>query len=314
MQNTAKKPVCLAVLRMVFTLLAGGLFPSLIPGPPALFSGGLRAAEMPDFLPPDRLDIQDPFMRGLKRAAEASAGLKVDGLPTDGLPADGQPAPPALGDRQLEQLAAAADFRLAGVLSRITPKPDPNRQAQPSPASRQPGAPRRAFIELGQAKTAAPLHQLAADLEHRLGVMLGHPLSIRERAGTNHLEIGPLSSLLHAERTCLLLRRAAGGLLPECRVTLFLHSGDAPPAARALLRLSAAAADRLSSTYPELDTARLASQLVWAREGQMLGHDGYVIVRITPTSVIAVNADGQIVRLGTNAPAEQPRLPQHQQG
>lgn len=243
---------------------------------------------------PEVEDIDDPFRRGLDRAAAQS---------TDGIAFPERRQQTAQQGHQGESLLGLADdkalltsrYRVVGVaVSRQ------EADAQIFPATNQdvmPGdRPMLAYARIGSFENSEEARQVAVNLKSVVGELLGANFVMRDEDPNIILDVGPARSVVHAERYCELLLSKSNGIVTDCFATLE-YPGEEPVetfTSTAMLRASARAVRDIIKNDDLFDLEEAATRLMTLREGDMLGAGSVNVAKITPKGIIVVAENGDV--------------------
>lgn len=242
---------------------------------------------------PEVQDIDDPFRRGLDRIAEQSTG----GI---GLPEMAR-STNRVGGMGEALLGLADDGALLTARYRVIGVAVSRREAdaQIFPASNQdvmPGdKPMLAYARLGLHKNENEAKQVAINLKSVVGDLLGANFVMREVEDEGIiLDVGPMRSVVHAERYCELLLTNSSGIVTDCFATLE-YPGNEPTntfTSTAMLRTSPQAVRDIINDDELFDLQAAATKLMTLREGDMLGTGNVNVVKVTPHGIIVVAESG----------------------
>ncbi len=262
---------------------------------------------------PEVLDLDDPFSRGINRAADqASDGLI---LPEP----NGQTMGAAKVGKDL--LGASKKRALSADLYRVAALAVTEGSArgqifeesnQDVVAGSRPEIP---YLRLGSFDNSATARQAAINLKSNIEAFIGGHFILRNTSIGIDLDIGPLHSVAHAENYCELLLQYSNGIVSDC-YTVLEYPGYEPLdtfLSSAMLRVSPDAIDRVLDDNELFDLQKSSQQLIQVKEGDMIGNGVDQIVKITPSAVILVSDDGQIQQLPLDYISEQEfRIPEPQ--
>ena len=246
---------------------------------------------------PEVLDLDDPFARGINRAADqASGGLNLPSPGNIGA-ADAKTGAALLGASKQEALAVSL-YRVAALAvakgrSRGQIFEESNQGV--SEGSR----PELPYLRLGTFGSAAEARQVAINLKSLLEDYIGGHFILRSSAVSVDLDIGPTPSVSHAENYCELMLKYSNGLVQDCYAVLE-YPGYEPLetfTSTAMLRVSADAVRSVISDDSVFDLQGSANQLLHVKEGDRLGTTGHQIVKVVPSGVVLMSDDGSIATL-----------------
>jgi len=255
-----------------------------------------------DTSPPQVLDIDDPFSRDLKRAADdATGGLIFDGNELN-FTAEEKTGKDLLG--QESQIAVIASrFRVLGlVLSRPAHK---SAIYSGSVDGNQLGEkPLRPYIRVGHHPSEAPARQQALNLLTTFSdyIDMSFILNPSDEGKGTDLGLGPFRSIDHAEGFCDLLVDVTEGLVTGCQAIL-RYPGEEPEhrfTSTAIMRLSPETVANVLEDTVVFDLAAAADQTITIREGETIGSEGAVVVKIIPSGIMLVDQVGNIAKLPTS--------------
>ena len=247
--------------------------------------------------PPLVLDIDDPFSRDLKRAAdEATGGISFDDI-SIGTAASEESGRALLGrDNRLALLASK--FRVMGVA--VSNNPQSREIFLESPAPTPIGTkPLMNYLRLGSHDSADGARQQAINLVAMVAPYLDTAFIIRSTQDGSDLDIGPFADITHAERYCDLLLDITYGLVRDCYVVQEFPNITHPPSFRskAMLRFSTDAIVSVIEDASVFDLPRVAEQIITIGEGEYLGVGDTMVVKILPAGVVIVDEIGIVATL-----------------
>jgi len=264
-------------------------------------------AQEKSLVAPEVLDIDDPFRRGLDRIADQATGGVLLPAPDGGDEEIAASGAELLGKQDNTALMAQS-YRVVGVaVSRA------EAQAQIFSATNQdvmPGdKPMLAYVRIGAFEDQSLARQAAINLKSTIEPLLGAHFVMRDQEleGTI-LDIGPLRSVVHAERYCELLLAKSNGIVSECYAVLE-YPGIEPTdtfTSKAMIKSAASAVRDIVKDDGLFDLQAASSKLITLREGETLGAGDTNIVKITPTGIIIVAENGDIAELPINYVPEAP--------
>ena len=258
---------------------------------------------------PEVLDLDDPFSRGINRAADQA----TDGLT---LPEpNGQNAGASRVGKDLlgesKQRALSVDLYRVAALA-VT---EGSAKGQIFEASNQDvvagSRPQIPYLRIGSYNNSAQARQSAINLKSIMEDLIGGHFILRDAPSGIELDIGPLHSVSHAENYCEILLQYSNGIVSDCYAVLE-YPGYEPLdtfLSSAMLRISADGIDNVIDDERLFDLQQTSSKLLQVSEGDMLGNGVDQIVKIIPSAVILVSDDGQISELPLDYIAEQSYRP-----
>jgi len=276
----------------------------------ALLSNAARAETPPstasdadqlDTTPPKVLDIDDPFSRDLKRAAEdAAGGIEFDGqeLRFD----TGEIRGRSLLGRESQAAVTAARFRVVGL---AVTRPDDRAEVlvdagRDTPPGMQPFRP---YLRVGSHVAIAEAHQQAIDLMASYAEYMDMSFIIRphETGQGADLDLGPFRHIDHAEGYCDLLLDITSGLVSDCYAVLEHpeHENQQSFSSSAIIRLSSETVANVLEDAAVFDLAAAADQMISIREGDFIGSEAALAVKITPSGIMLADQAGNIAKLPT---------------
>ena len=256
---------------------------------------------------PEVLDLDDPFARGINRAADqASDGLA---LPDP----NGQTTGSVLKGKDLlgESEARALRVNLYRVAALAVTQG--SGRGQIFEASNQDvtegSRPQIPYLRLGSFDNSANARQAAINLKTIMDSLIGGHFILRDTNVGIDLDIGPLHNVLHAENYCEIMLAMSNGIVSDCYAVLE-YPGYEPLdtfTSTAMLRLSTDAIQNVlldgNNVFNLQDTSK---KLIQVKEGEMLGNGVDQIVKITPSGVVLVSDDGVITQLPLDYLPESP--------
>ena len=261
-------------LRVLIILLTSAFFM-----PHAAYADGLD-----DTSPPEVLDIDDPFSRDLKRAAEDVTGgiaFNADGL---GIQDEEVTGLDLLGAESRAAIIASK-FRILGIA--VAKRPDSNHiYINPKEELVSGSKPLMNYLRIGS-----------------------HPnfdasFIIRTSPDTKSadLDIGPFLSIIHAERYCDLMLGITFGLVDDCYVVQEFPGLESRTSfsSSAMVRYSASAVDEVISDTSVFDLPGAANQMITIKEGTVLGRGSTIATKIVPSGIMVVDEIGTVFKLPLN--------------
>lgn len=276
-------------LALVIGLVLVGAKPSL--------SDGLE-----NTAPPEVLDIDDPFSRDLKRAAEdATGGIIFDdtGL---GIQEEEEKGQDLLG-RASKAAIIANRYRVMGLA--IAKRKDTNQIYVDTGTTLAIGSkPLMNYLRIGNHENIDDARQQAINLKSSYGQYLDASFIIRQGLKDERidLDIGPFERIVHAERYCDMLISISYGLVGDCYVVQeYPGLEDAVSfTSSAIIRFSANAVETVVEDTSIFDLPAASEQILTVKEGENIGVGATVATKITPNGVIVVDEIGTIAMLPLN--------------
>ena len=197
--------------------LSKGFYALLVSSCLALFTPPALAQEN-SLRAPEVLDLDDPFSRGINRAADqASDGLS---LPQP----NGQTIGAARSGKDLlgesKRRALSADLYRVAALA-VT---EGSAKGQIFEASNQDvvagSRPQIAYLRIGSFETSAQARQSAINLKSIMEDYIGGHFILRDTASGIDLDLGPMRSVPHAENYCEILLAYSNGIISDCYAVL----------------------------------------------------------------------------------------------
>ena len=256
---------------------------------------------------PEVLDLDDPFARGINRAADqASDGLALPD-PNGQTTGASRTGKDLLGESEARALRVNL-YRVAALA--VT---EGSARGQIFEASNQDvtegSRPQIPYLRLGSFDNSANARQAAINLKNIMEGHIGGHFILRDTNPGIDLDIGPLHSVLHAENYCEIMLAMSNGIVSDCYAVLE-YPGYEPLdtfTSTAMLRLSADAIQNVlvdeNNVFNLQDTSR---KLIQVKEGEMLGNGVDQIVKITPSGVLLVSDEGVITQLPLDYLPESP--------
>ena len=258
---------------------------------------------------PEVLDLDDPFSRGINRAADqASDGLD---LPQP----DGQTSGAARSGKDLlgesKRRALSIDLYRVAALA-VT---EGSAKGQIFEASNQDvvagSRPQIPYLRIGSFNNSAEARQAAINLKSIIEDFIGGHFILRDTSIGIDLDMGPMHSVQHAENYCEILLQYSNGIVSDCYAVLE-YPGYEPLdtfLSSAMLRVSTEAIETVIDDERLFDLQASSRKLLQVKEGDMLGTGVDQIVKIIPTAVILVSDEGEISQLPLDYIAEQSYRP-----
>lgn len=256
---------------------------------------------------PEVLDLDDPFARGINRAADqASDGLALP-EPNGQTTGASRTGKDLLGESEARALRVNL-YRVAALA--VT---EGSARGQIFEASNQDvtegSRPQIPYLRLGSFDNSANARQAAINLKNIMEGHIGGHFILRDTGPGIDLDIGPLHNVLHAENYCEIMLAMSNGIVSDCYAVLE-YPGYEPLdtfTSTAMLRLSADGIQNVLSdgnnVFNLQDTSR---KLIPVKEGEMLGNGVDQIVKITPSGVLLVSDEGIITKLPLDYLPESP--------
>lgn len=256
---------------------------------------------------PEVLDLDDPFARGINRAADqASDGLALPD-PNGQTTGTSRTGKDLLGESEARALRVNL-YRVAALA--VT---EGSARGQIFEASNQDvtegSRPQIPYLRLGSFDNSANARQAAINLKNIMEGHIGGHFILRDTSPGIDLDIGPLHNVLHAENYCEIMLAMSNGIVSDCYAVLE-YPGYEPLdtfTSTAMLRLSADAIQNVlvdeNNVFNLQDTSR---KLIQVKEGEMLGNGVDQIVKITPSGVLLVSDEGVITQLPLDYLPESP--------
>ena len=246
---------------------------------------------------PEVLDLDDPFARGINRAADqASGGLSLP-LPNGEITGDAKTGSQLLGASKTE--AVAVNLYRVAALAVASGSASGQIYEESNQDIGEGSRPEIPFLRLGTFTSNAEARQTAINLKSLLEDYIGGHFILRRSPSSVDLDIGPLHSVKHAENYCELMLSYSNGLVQDCYAVLE-YPGYEPLdtfSSTAMLRLSADAVRRVLEDGTVFDLPSSSEQLIRVKEGDKLGNTTHQIVKIIPNGVVLVADDGSIETL-----------------
>ena len=259
----------------------------------------VRADGLDNTAPPEVLDIDDPFSRDLKRAAEdATGGLSFgsDGLTVTEEEETGRD----LLGRESRIAIIAGKYRVMGVA--VSRKQDQNQIYINAPEELVLGAkPLMNYLRIGSHDSIDEARQQAINIKASYGSFLDAAFIIRQSPESEivDLDIGPFRDVSHGERYCDMMLSLTFGLVSDCYVVQE-YPGIEPVesfTSTAMMRFSADAVDTVITDTSVFDLPAAADQIMTVREGDTIGTGTTQVVKIMDTGMMVVDEIGTVVRL-----------------
>ncbi|MGC6485946.1 MAG: hypothetical protein ACON4P_09790 [Candidatus Puniceispirillales bacterium] len=259
----------------------------------------VRADGLENTAPPEVLDIDDPFSRDLKRAAEdATGGLSFgsDGLTVNEEEETGR----ELLGRESRIALIANKYRVMGVA--VSRKQDQNQIYVNVKEDLVPGAkPLMNYLRIGSHDTIDEARQQAINIKASYTTLLDAAFIIRQNPSSSivDLDIGPFREISHGERYCDMLLASTFGLVSDCYVVQEFPGIEPVESftSTAMMRFSADAVDNVVQDTTVFDLPAAADQIITVREGDTIGTGTTQVVKIMDTGMMVVDEIGTVVRL-----------------
>lgn len=249
--------------------------------------------------PPEVLDIDDPFSRDLKRAAEdATGGLSFgsDGLTVNEEEEKGR----KLLGRDSRIAIIAGKYRVMGVA--ISRNHQQNQIYVNMREDLVPGAkPLMNYLRIGSHDSVDEARQQAINIKASYATLLDAAFVIRQAPDSDivDLDIGPFREISHGERYCDMLLAMTFGLVNDCYVVQE-YPGIEPVDSfnsTAMMRFSADAVNNTINDTSVFDLPAAADQIMTVREGDTIGTGTTQVVKVMDTGLMVVDEIGTVVRL-----------------
>jgi len=254
-----------------------------------------------DTTPPEVLDIDDPFSRDLKRAAEdATGGLIFEGQEMNFL-AEEKVGKALLG-KESQAAFIASRYRVMGLALARLPKIDI--LYKDSSVNEKAGVkPLLPYLRVGQHSSMDYARQQAIDLMTSYSDYMDmyFIISTKDRGKVVDLDLGPFRSISHAEGFCDLLIEVTEGLVSGCHTLLQYPVNEPNESFRssAIIRLSPETVANVLKDSAVFDLTAAANQIITIREGETIGSNGTIAVKIIPSGIMLVDHIGNIAKLPT---------------
>lgn len=252
------------------------------------------------FQAPEVVDIDDPFSRGINRIANQAAGGTDITSPYSDAMRQGDSGADLLG-RGHDIALLASQYRVVGVAV-----PQSEAKAAIFQASNQDvligDKPLLAYVRLGIYDDEMTARQAAINLKSIIEPYLGAPFILRRNNNgdreetTTVLDIGPMRSVLHAERYCEMLIERSQGLIDDCYAAQE-YPGFEPTktfSSTAMLRAAPAAVAHVIQDQTLFNLPKSANHMITLREGDMLGNGAVNLVKVTPRGILIVAENGDV--------------------
>lgn len=259
---------------------------------------------------PEVLDLDDPFSRGINRAADqASDGLNLPqpSGQTTGVARSGKDL---LGESKRRALSVEL-FRVAALA--VT---EGSAKGQIFEASNQDvvagSRPQIPYLRIGSFDNSAQARQSAINLKSIMEDYIGGHFILRDTSAGVDLDMGPMHSVQHAENYCEILLQYSNGIVSDCYAVLE-YPGYEPLdtfLSSAMLRVSTDAIKNVIDDEVLFDLQASSNRLLQVKEGDMLGTGVDQIVKIIPTAVVLVSDEGDISQLPLDYISEQSYSPE----
>lgn len=274
-----------------------------------------QADGLDDTTPPEVLDIDDPFSRDLKRAAEDATGgisFQDDGL---GIQEEEKTGRDLLGSESRAAIIASK-YRIMGLA--VARRPLANQIFIDPGIEIVPGSkPLMNYLRIGTHKTIDDARQQAINLKASYSEYLDSSFIIRQPRPNDpvDLDLGPFSSIVHAERFCDMMLGLSYGLVADCYVVQEYPGIEAQVSftSSAMVRFSADAVTEVIEDTAVFDLPGAANQMLTIKEGTQLGRGSTIATKIIPSGIIIVDEIGNVVKLPLNYIPEDPFVEQERQ-
>lgn len=268
----------------------------------------VMADGLDDTSPPEVLDIDDPFSRDLKRAADDATGgisFQDDGL---GIQDEEQTGRNLLGAESRGAIIASK-FRIMGLA--VSRRPNANQiYIDPSIEVVTGSKPLMNYLRIGTHDNIDQARQQAINLKASYAQYLDASFIIR---GNNinapvDLDIGPFLSIAHAERYCDLMLGITYGVVSDCYVVQEYPGIESRTtfSSSAIVKFSANAVGSVIEDTTVFDLPAAANQMLTIAEGTQLGRGSNIATKILPNGVIVVDEIGNVTMLPLNYIPEEP--------
>ena len=281
--------------RFIFLALSGLVF-TILPQDPSLADGLENTA------PPEVLDIDDPFSRDLKRAAEdATGGILFDdtGL---GIQEEEDTGQTLLG-RDSIAAAIASRYRVMGLA--VSRRNDTNHIYVDTGNTLNEGSkPLMNYLRIGSHDSLDAARQQAINLKSSYGQYFDSSFIIRQglKGERIDLDVGPFPRIVHAERFCDMLIGVSYGLVNDCYVVQEypgLEDKDSFQSS-AMIRFSANAVNTVIEDTSVFDLPAASRQIMTIREGENIGVGATIATKVIPSGVLVVDEIGTVALLPLN--------------
>ena len=264
---------------------------------PAALADGLE-----NTAPPEVLDIDDPFSRDLKRAAEdATGGIIFDdaGLGIQEEEEKGQ----TLMGRASKAAIIASRYRVMGLA--IARRKDTNQIYIDTGSTLATGSkPLMNYLRIGSHDSIDDARQQAINLKSSYGQYLDASFIIRQGLKDERidLDIGPFDRIVHAERYCDMLIGISYGLVSDCYVVQEYPGLEDQTSftSSAIVRFSANAVDTIIEDTSVFDLPAASEQILTVKEGENIGIGATIATKVTPNGLLVVDEIGTIAMLPLN--------------
>ncbi|XDZ66748.1 hypothetical protein AB8880_04970 [Alphaproteobacteria bacterium LSUCC0684] len=254
-----------------------------------------------DTTPPEVLDIDDPFSRDLKRAADDATGGLIFGGQELNFLAEEKIGKALLG-KESQAAVIASRFRVMG-LALARPSIVDIHFRNSSVNEKAGVKPLLPYLRVGQDLSIDQARQQAIDLMTSYSDFMDmyFIISTKDRRKEVDLDLGPFRSISHAEGFCDLLIDFTEGQVSNCHALLH-YPGDEPNksfTSSAIIRLSPETVANVLKDRAVFDLAAAANQIITIREGETIGSNGAIAVKIIPSGIMLVDQIGNIAKLPT---------------
>lgn len=259
----------------------------------------VMAQALDNTTPPQVLDIDDPFSRDLKRAADDATGGIIFNDTAIGIEEEEETGASLMG-RESRLAVMASKMRVVGVA--VSKQPDSNQVFVHFKDNALRGTkPLLNYLRIGTHPSIDDAQQQAINLKSSFIDFLDASLIIREAEDTSvvDLDIGPFSDVAHAERYCDMLLDITFGLVSDCYVVQEFPGIEPLNTfnSTAMLKFSPDAVSSVISDTSIFDLPGAALQTINAREGQSIGSGSGIVVKVLADGVMVVDEIGSVVSL-----------------
>jgi hypothetical protein len=251
--------------------------------------------------PPEVLDIDDPFSRDLKRAADDATGgisFQNDNL---GIQEDEKIGRALLGAESRAAIVASK-YRILGLA--VSRRPDTNQiYIDPGVDIISGSKPLKNYLRIGTHSSIDDARQQAINLKSSHGEYLDTSFVIRRtNDGPVDLDLGPFRDITHAERYCDMMLSVTYGLISDCYVVQQYPGIEVQSSftSSAMVQFSASAVNEVIEDTSVFDLPSAAKQILTISEGMQLGRGSTVATKVIPSGIIIVDEIGNVVKLPLN--------------
>ena len=252
--------------------------------------------------PPEVLDIDDPFSRDLKRAAEDVTGGIIFDDASLGIQEEEKTGQTLLGKASKAAIIANR-YRVLGLA--IARRKDTNQIYIDTGSTLATGSkPLMNYLRIGSHDNLDEARQQAINLKSSYGQYLDASFIIRQGLKDERidLDIGPFERIVHAERYCDMLIGISYGLVGDCYVVQEYPGLEDQTSftSSAIVRFSANAVDTVIEDTSVFDLPGAANQVITVKEGENIGIGATIATKITPSGLLVVDEIGSIAMLPLN--------------